>query len=271
MRFLMIAVNASACAVVLALNSSAKVFVYLRSIHYLSRINVRLTPLQSLTYSVQTSVLSPLLRFITCPPHTCYLPLTTLQLTSLQISVLSSLQFVTYLIQMSDSPSIVLLLIPYKPRSYPSSNTLLTPYKPRSYPVQPSDLPLFKHATYPVQLSDLTLGLIPFKHPTYPSSNTLLIPYKCPTYPSSIHSLSRKKVRLTPLQTRYLLGNTSPFNATQRFRMICIEGVTYSRTTVVLTPRRKVRLTPHTIFIQSHTYSHIMVGFCSHAGLCTGG
>ena len=252
----MIAVNASACAVVLALNSSTKVFVYLRSIHYLSRINVRLTPLQSLTYSVQTSVLSPLLRFITCPPHTCYLPLTTLQLTSLQISVLSSLQFVTYLIQMSDSPSIVLLLIPYKPRSYPSSNTLLTPYKPRSYPVQPSDLPL---------------GLIPFKHPTYPSSNTLLIPYKCPTYPSSIHSLSRKKVRLTPLQTRYLLGNTSPFNATQRFRMICIEGVTYSRTTVELTPRRKVRLTPHTIFIQSHTYSHIMVGFCSHAGLCTGG
>ena len=91
--------------------------------------------------------------------------------------------------------------------------------------------------------------------------------------------LPRTTVRLTHLQTPYLFhtnlcrnrlqlnaysvrtsrlslfkpGNASPFNATQRFRLIRIESVTYSHTTVELTPHRKVGLDHLQPNIHPHT------------------
>ena len=93
--------------------------------------------------------------------------------------------------------------------------------------------------------------------------------------------LPRTTVRLTHLQTPYLFhtnlcrnrlqlnaysvrtsrlslfkpGNASPFNATQRFRLIRIESVTYSHTTVELTPHRKVGLD----HLQPNIYPHTKV------------
>ena len=123
----------------LASKSYANVFVYLHSIHYLSRTDVRLipvlhcsvaflpltipqlTPLQSLSYSVQTSDLLPFNRFLT-PLITAiqshFYPLTIPQLTPLQ--------------SLSYSLTIVRLTL-YNRLTYPPSNALLIPYKPWPY------------------------------------------------------------------------------------------------------------------------------------------
>ena len=145
---------------VLASKSHATVFVYLRSTRYLSHTNVRLTPLQSISYSPTPSMSSL---------QAQYLTLTNVRLTPLQ-----------------------------------------TCYLPRT-----------------------TVRLTPYNHLTYSPSNTLLILYKPLSNPTSIECLFRKNVQVIPSSN---VVNASPFNATQRFRFIRIESVTYSHTTVELTP-----------------------------------
>ena len=95
---------------VLASKSHATVFVYLRSTRYLSHTNVRLTPLQSISYSPTPSMSSLQAQYLTLtnvrltPLQTCYLPRTTVRLT------------------------------PYNHLTYSPSNTLLILYKPLSNP-----------------------------------------------------------------------------------------------------------------------------------------
>ena len=76
---------------VLASKSHATVFVYLRSTRYLSRTNVRLTPLQSLSYPLIIPQLTPLQSlsysptFVRLTPlQSHFYPLTNVQLTPLQ-------------------------------------------------------------------------------------------------------------------------------------------------------------------------------------------
>ena len=101
---------------------------YSPSIAFLFRTNVRLTPLQPLSYPFNDS-------------HS--------------IAFLSTCHPQTY------SPSITLLSTHKRPAYSPSIPFLLT-YN-RTWPLQMSDLPLFKCATYPVQPSDLPT----FKRLTY--------------------------------------------------------------------------------------------------------
>ena len=115
------------------------------SIAFLPLTIPQLTPLQSLSYSVQTSDLLPFNRFLTpsiTPIQSHFYPLTIPQLTPLQLHFypltnvrLTPLQSLSY--------SLTIVLDPYKCPTYPSSNVLLTPYN----------------------------------RPTYPPSNALLIPY----------------------------------------------------------------------------------------------
>ena len=194
----------------LASKSYANVFVYLHSIHYLSRTDVRLIPVlpvQSLSYPLQSLNLLPFNRF----------------------------------------------LIPYKRPTYSSFNRFLT-------------------------------HLLTIVRPT-PSTSSLQAQYFTLTNvrltPLQTCYLPRTTVRLTHLQTPYLFhtnlcrnrlqlnaysvgtsrlslfkpGNASPFNATQRFRLIRIESVTYSHTTVELTPHRKVGLD----HLQPNIYPHTKV------------
>ena len=140
------------------------------SVAFLPLTIPQLTPLQSLSYSVQTSDLLPFNRFLT-PLITAiqshFYPLTIPQLTPLQLHFypltnvrLTPLQSLSY--------SLTIVLDPYKCPTYPSSNVLLTPYN----------------------------------RPTYPPSNALLIPYKPLSKPTSIECLFCKNVQVIPLQTR---------------------------------------------------------------------
>ena len=110
---------------VLASKSHATVFVYLRSTRYLSHTNVRLTPLQSLSYPLTIPQLTPL--------RSHFYPLTSVRLTPLQshfypltIPQLNPLQSLSY------SLTIVRLTL-YNRLTYPPSNALLIPYKPWPY------------------------------------------------------------------------------------------------------------------------------------------
>ena len=112
---------------------------YSPSIAFLFRTNVRLTPLQPLSY----------------PFNYCH-----------SIAFLSTYNPPTY------SPSIALLSTRKRPTYSPSIAFLLTylqssdllPLRPlfkhNTLPLQMSDLPLFKRATYPVQPSDLPHTII---------------------------------------------------------------------------------------------------------------
>ena len=119
----------------LASKSYANVFVYLHSIHYLSRTDVRLIPVlpvQSLSYPLQSLNLLPFNRFLIpyklpfnrfltpsiTPIQSHFYPLTIPQLTPLQ--------------SLSYSLTIV-RLTPYNRLTYPPSNALLIPYKPWPY------------------------------------------------------------------------------------------------------------------------------------------
>ena len=66
-------------------------------------------------------------------------------------------------------------------------------------------------------------------------------------------------------------GNASPFNATQRFRFIHIESVTYSHTTVELTPHRKVGLDHLQPNIYSHTKAELIRNSIPHLPAYKGG
>ena len=156
---------------VLASKSHATVFVYLRSTRYLSHTNVRLTPLQSISYSPTPSMSSLQAQYLTLtnvrltPLQMCYLPRTTVRLTHLQTPYLFHTNLCRNRLQLN------------------------------AYSVRTSRLSLFKP------------------------------------------------------------GNASPFNATQRFRLIRVESVTYSHTTVELTPHRKVGLD----HLQPNIYPHTKV------------
>ena len=106
------------------------------SVAFLPLTIPQLTPLQSLSYSVQTSDLLPFNRFLT-PLITAiqshFYPLTIPQLTPLQLHFypltnvrLTPLQSLSY--------SLTIVLDPYKCPTYPPSNALLIPYKPLSKP-----------------------------------------------------------------------------------------------------------------------------------------
>ena len=218
----------------LASKSYATVFVDLRSIHYLSCTNVRLIPVQSLSYPLQSLNLLPFNRF----------------------------------------------LIPYKRPTYSSFNRFLTPYllpfnRIFIHLQSPNLLP-FNYTFIHSQTSDL----LPF-NPFLTHLQSYLTLTNVRLTPLQMCYLPRTTVRLTHLQTPYLFhtnlcrnrlqlnaysvrtsrlslfkpGNASPFNATQRFRLIRIESVTYSHTTVELTPYRKVGLD----HLQPNIYPHTKV------------
>ena len=98
------------------------------SVAFLPLTIPQLTPLQSLSYSVQTSDLLPFNRFLTplmTPIQSHFYPLAIPQLTPLQLHFypltnvrLTPLQSLSY--------SLTIVLDPYKCPTYPSSNVLLT-------------------------------------------------------------------------------------------------------------------------------------------------
>ena len=184
----------------------------------------------------------------------------------MQPFLFTSVQLVTYPIQMSDllpfnhfltplqSPNLLPFdrifypltipqLTPLQSHFYPLTNVRLTPLQSISYSPTPSMsslqaqyLTLTNVRLTPLQtcyLPRTTVRLTPYNHLTYSPSNTLLILYKPLSNPTSIECLFRKNVRVIPSSN---VVNASPFNATQRFRFIRIESVTYSHTTVELTP-----------------------------------
>ena len=148
------------------------------SVAFLPLTIPQLTPLQSLSYSVQTSDLLPFNRFLT-PLITAiqshFYPLTIHPTYSPSVALLSAHKCPTY------SPSIDFLL------TYSlyvlSSSTILDPYKCPTYPSS-------------------NVLLTPYNRPTYPPSNALLIPYKPLSKPTSIECLFCKNVQVIPLQTR---------------------------------------------------------------------
>ena len=174
---------------------------YSPSIAFLFRTNVRLTPLQPLSYPFNYS-------------HS--------------IAFLSTYNPPTY------SPSIALLSTRKRPTYSPSIAFLLTYLQ--SSDLQAQYLTLTNVRLTPLQtcyLPRTTVRLTPYNHLTYSPSNTLLILYKPLSNPTSIECLFRKNVQVIPSSN---VVNASPFNATQRFGFIRIESVTYSHTTVELTP-----------------------------------
>ena len=186
------------------------------SIAFLPLTIPQLTPLQSLSYFIQTPDL--------------------LLLQSLSYSLLTPIQSHFY-------PLTIPQLTPLQSHFYPLTNVRLTPLQSISYSPTPSMsslqaqyLTLTNVRLTPLQtcyLPRTTVRLTPYNHLTYSPSNTLLILYKPLSNPTSIECLFRKNVRVIPSSN---VVNASPFNATQRFRFIRIESVTYSHTTVELTP-----------------------------------
>ena len=143
---------------------------YSPSIAFLFRTNVRLTPLQPLSY----------------PFNYCH-----------SIAFLSTYNPPTY------SPSIALLSTRKRPTYSPSIAFLLTYLQ--SSDLQAQYLTLTNVRLTPLQtcyLPRTTVRLTSYNHLTYSPSNTLLIPYKPLSNPTSIECLFRKDVRVIPLQTR---------------------------------------------------------------------
>ena len=106
------------------------------SVAFLPLTIPQLTPLQSLSYSVQTSDLLPFNRFLTplmTPIQSHFYPLAIPQLTPLQLHFypLTNVRL-TPLQSLSYSLTIV-RLTPYNRLTYPPSNALLIPYKPWPY------------------------------------------------------------------------------------------------------------------------------------------
>ena len=191
------------------------------SVAFLPLTIPQLTPLQSLSYSIQTPdllLLQSLSYSLITPIQSHFYPLTIPQLTPLQSHFYSLTNVrLTPFQSISYSLSIV--------RPTPSTSSLQAQYltltNVRLTPLQTCYLPR------------TTVRLTPYNHLTYSPSNTLLILYKPLSNPTSIECLFRKNVRVIPCSN---VVNASPFNATQRFRFIRIESVTYSHTTVELTP-----------------------------------
>lgn len=136
---------------------------YSPSIAFLFRTNVRLTPLQPLSYPFNYCHSIAFLSTYNPPTY------------SPSVALLSAHKCPTY------SPSIDFLL------TYSlyvlSSSTILDPYKCPTYPSS-------------------NVLLTPYNRPTYPPSNALLIPYKPLSKPTSIECLFCKNVQVIPLQTR---------------------------------------------------------------------
>ena len=213
----------------------------------------------------------------------------------MQPFLLTSVQFITYPVQTSDSSLFNRFLTPYNPSTYSPSIAFLFHTNARLTPPSIAFLLLtYSHSiaflsTYnpPTYSPSITL-LSTHKRPTYSPSIPFLLTYNCyltltnvRLTPLQMCYLPRTTVRLTHLQTPYLFhtnlcrnrlqlnaysvrtsrlslfkpGNASPFNATQRFRLIRIESVTYSHTTVELTPHRKVGLD----HLQPNIYPHTKV------------
>ena len=183
------------------------------SVAFLPLTIPQLTPLQSLSYSVQTSDLLPFNRFLTplmTPIQSHFYPLAIPPL-------LSTHKRPTY------SPSIPFLL---------TYNRYLTLTNVRLTPLQTCYLPRTT-----VRLTHLQT---PYLFHTNLCRNRL-----------QLNAYSVRTSRLSLFKP----GNASPFNATQRFRFIHIESVTYSHTTVELTPHRKVGLD----HLQPNIYPHTKV------------
>ena len=161
---------------VLASKSHATVFVYLRSTRYLSRTNVRLTPLQSLSYPLIIPQLTPL-----------QFPFNRIFIHLQSPNLLPFNHFLTHL-HSSD-------LLPFNRIFIHSQMSNLLPFNPFLTHLQSSDLS--SKAQYLTLTND---PLTPYNRLTCPPSNALLIPYKPWPYSHSIDCLSRNNVRLIPLQ-----------------------------------------------------------------------
>ena len=154
---------------------------YSPSIAFLFRTNVRLTPLQPLSYPFNDSHSIAFLS--TCHPPT-YSP---------SITLLSTHKRPTY------SPSIPFLPLYHPPtysHFYPLTISQLTPVQSHFYPLTIPQLTPLQSLSYSLTIVRLT----PYNRLTYPPSNALLIPYKPWPYSRSIDCLSRNNVRLIPLQ-----------------------------------------------------------------------
>ena len=125
------------------------------SIAFLPLTIPQLTPLQSLSYSIQTPdllLLQSLSYSLLTPIQSHFYPLTIPQLTPLQS------------ISYSPTPSMSSLqaqyltltnvrLTPLQTCYLPRTTVRLTPYNRPTYPIQSSDLLTFKHLTYSIQTS----------------------------------------------------------------------------------------------------------------------
>ena len=143
------------------------------SVAFLPLTIPQLTPLQSLSYFIQTPDL--------------------LLLQSLSYSLITPIQSHFY-------PLTIPQLTPLQSHFYSLTNVRLTPFQSISYSlsiVRPTP------STSSLQAQYLTLTndpLTPYNRLTCPPSNALLIPYKPWPYSRSIDCLSRNNVRLIPLQ-----------------------------------------------------------------------
>ena len=113
----------------------------------------------------------------------------------MQPFLFTSVQLVTYPIQMSDLLPFNHFLTPYS-HFYPLTISQLTPVQSHFYPLTIPQLTPLQSLSYSLTIVRLTL----YNRLTYPPSNALLIPYKPWPYSRSIDCLSRNNVRLIPLQ-----------------------------------------------------------------------
>ena len=166
------------------------------SVAFLPLTIPQLTPLQSLSYSIQTPdllLLQSLSYSLLTPIQSHFYPLTIPQLTPLQSHFYSLTNVgLTPFQSISYSLSIV--------RPTPSTSSLQAQYltltNVRLTPLQTCYLPR------------TTVRLTPYNHLTYSPSNTLLILYKPLSNPTSIECLFRKNVRVIPSSN---VVNASPF------------------------------------------------------------
>ena len=121
------------------------------SVAFLPLTIPQLTPLQSLSYSVQTSDLLPFNRFLTplmTPIQSHFYPLAIPKLTPLQLHFYPLTNVRLTPLQSASIP----FLLTYN-RTWPLQMSDLPLFKCATYPVQPSDLPTFKRLTYSIQTS----------------------------------------------------------------------------------------------------------------------
>ena len=132
----------------------------------------------------------------------------------MQPFLLTSVQFITYPVQTSDSSLFNRFLTPYNPSTYSPSiaflfrtNVRLTPLQPLSYPFNYShSIAIFIHLPSP--------NLLPFNYTFIHSQTSDLLPFN-PFLTHLQSYLTLTNVRLTPLQTCYLPRTTvrlTPYN-----------------------------------------------------------